>query len=108
MTSHCSVCKGSQKLLNCSGCKQIAYCGVEHQKSDWAKHKLVCKKLQEAEKNGFAKEIMKEGTGDLPETRRNVTVHYKGYLVNGDVFDSSIERNEPFTFKLGQGQVIKG
>uniref|UniRef100_A0A0F7H0U6 peptidylprolyl isomerase n=1 Tax=Cypripedium formosanum TaxID=53042 RepID=A0A0F7H0U6_9ASPA len=37
-----------------------------------------------------------------------IKVHYRGKLTDGKVFDSSFERGDPFEFKLGQGQVIKG
>jgi len=38
----------------------------------------------------------------------SVIVHYSGYFLNGKVFDSSVERNEPFAFKLGTEAIIKG
>jgi len=48
------------------------------------------------------------GTGAQPKTGQTVTVHYTGYLDNGTVFDSSEKRGQPFEFKIGTGQVIKG
>lgn len=55
-------------------------------------------------------QIMDErvGTGESPKPGQSVTVHYTGRLEDGTVFDSSVERNQPFTFQIGKGVVIKG
>lgn len=58
--------------------------------------------------SGLIIQIEQEGTGSKPQTGQKVTVHYTGYLLNGSKFDSSVGRGEPFTFTIGQGQVIKG
>ncbi len=48
------------------------------------------------------------GTGAKPESGQIVTVHYTGKLDDGSVFDSSVERGQPFSFTLGVGGVIPG
>ncbi len=56
--------------------------------------------------SGLQYKILKEGTGPKPTAESNVKVHYHGTLIDGTVFDSSVERGEPIDLSLGQ--VIKG
>lgn len=58
--------------------------------------------------SGLQYQEITEGTGETPQTGQTVVVHYTGTLTNGTKFDSSVDRGQPFKFKLGIGQVIKG
>ena len=60
-------------------------------------------------KSGLKYAVLKPGTGAACKSGQMVNVHYTGWLHKGGTkFDSSLDRNEPFSFPLGGGQVIKG
>ena len=52
-------------------------------------------------KSGLQYMVIKEGTGKSPKAADSVKCHYEGFLIDGTVFDSSIQRGEPATFPLG-------
>ena len=58
--------------------------------------------------SGLYYKINKEGNKNKPLKGQNIRVHYKGMLLDGTVFDSSIQRDQPIDFTLGIGQVIAG
>ncbi len=59
--------------------------------------------------SGLRIKITEKGKGKVnPQTGEMVSVHYTGMLINGNKFDSSVDRGQPIEFRLGIGQVIKG
>jgi FKBP-type peptidyl-prolyl cis-trans isomerase FkpA len=58
--------------------------------------------------SGLVIDDIQVGEGDEAKAGQRVTVHYTGWLTNGAKFDSSKDRNDPFSFGLGRGQVIAG
>ena len=58
--------------------------------------------------SGLQYSIITEGEGETADSGNVVTVHYSGFLLDGTKFDSSVERDDPFSFLLGMGQVIPG
>lgn len=77
--------------------------------------KAVPDKVAEPQSSGAVKtasglsytDIVK-GKGGAPTSGKNVTVHYTGWLENGTKFDSSVDRGQPFVFRIGAGEVIPG
>ena len=58
--------------------------------------------------SGLRYKILQKGEGKSAEKGNMVSVHYKGLLADGTVFDSSYKRNQPLDFQVGVGQVIPG
>jgi peptidylprolyl isomerase len=80
----------------------IAMCGAEEKESGKGAGKMV------TTESGLQYMDLVEGTGRQAELGDTATVHYTGWLADGKKFDSSLDRNEPFSFRVGAGQVIKG
>jgi FKBP-type peptidyl-prolyl cis-trans isomerase FkpA len=58
--------------------------------------------------SGLKYEDLSVGDGTQAERGNRVSVHYTGWLTDGTKFDSSLDRGQPFQFRLGEGQVIRG
>jgi peptidylprolyl isomerase len=78
--------------------------------AEWTGQEIVLRKHVKMEKtaSGLQYNDVVVGQGATPKAGQTVVVHYTGWLTNGQKFDSSRDRNQPFEFVLGQGQVIKG
>ncbi|MCY3412747.1 MAG: FKBP-type peptidyl-prolyl cis-trans isomerase [Candidatus Heimdallarchaeota archaeon] len=58
--------------------------------------------------SGLKTEDIVKGTGPMPRVGQTCVMHYTGWLENGKKFDSSVDRDEPFEFTIGIGEVIQG
>jgi FKBP-type peptidyl-prolyl cis-trans isomerase FkpA len=58
--------------------------------------------------SGLKFEDLQAGSGAVACSGQKAKVHYTGWLTTGEKFDSSVDRNDPFEFRLGAGEVIKG
>ncbi len=65
-------------------------------------------KVSSKTESGLEYILVAEGTGIKATAGNTVNVHYTGYLEDGTIFDSSVKRDQPFSFVLGMGRVIKG
>ncbi|MDE3059081.1 MAG: FKBP-type peptidyl-prolyl cis-trans isomerase [Bacteroidota bacterium] len=66
------------------------------------------KKGERVISTGVRYTVIQEGSGAAPKRGDSVTVNYTGWLEDGKKFDSSVDRHQPFTFRLGVGEVIRG
>ena len=71
---------------------------------------LIDKKWPDAvtTESGLKYVVTREGSGDKPKRGTTITTHYTGTFLNGQKFDSSVDRDAPFHFPVGVGRVIKG
>lgn len=91
------------------GFSAMAQKGADKKTSTPKQEKRTIKMNQEyTTASGLKYKVTETGNGKKVENGEKVTVHYTGTLLNGTKFDSSKDRNQPFSFKVGAGQVIKG
>lgn len=111
-----SAIKGDSLMLNSAQSQGViqSYLGNKAKTKGDANESIGKKFLAENKKkpgivelpDGLQYQVVKEGTGPMPTANDTVKVHYNGTLIDGTVFDSSIERGEPAEFPVGA--VIKG
>lgn len=98
-------------VISCSlcGCKWFNGNSSEQQGGKTAVSKHATRQTSDS---GLEWEVLKEGSGDTPQLGKTVTVHYTGWLNEagepGKKFDSSVDRNQKFSFRIGVGMVIAG
>lgn len=109
-------CDCSEKCSGCSHlCHECETCYLKDEINDSnTKIKSIESKNMKREKSdsGLEWEVLQKGTGDTPQVGKTVTVHYTGWLNEdgglGKKFDSSLDRGQKFSFKIGVGMVIAG
>jgi FKBP-type peptidyl-prolyl cis-trans isomerase FklB len=110
------ILKGEQPEVSYEEAKQIIndlFEGLQKEKSDvnrQAGEEFLRINKEKAEvitlPSGLQYQILSESTGEKPQATDQVKCHYEGRLINGQIFDSSVQRGEPATFPLNR--VIKG
>lgn len=76
---------------------------------DFAPRKFIVNEKKDiSSETGLVYNIVEQGKGLKAEKGKTVEVHYTGFLENGDIFDSSVLRGQPISFRLGAGMVIPG
>ena len=91
--------------------QQFASSREERMEKERKEAEAVLQKVSEGfdkTSSGLRYKILNKGNGPAAEKGKTVSVHYEGSLLNGQVFDSSFQRNQPISFQLGVGQVIPG
>jgi FKBP-type peptidyl-prolyl cis-trans isomerase len=99
----------TQKMKIARQVDQVGNKGIAAENKAKAKEYLALLTTDENIKkdpSGFYYEILKKGTGPSPTMKNTVRLHYHGTLINGTVFDSSVDRGQPASFPMGG--VIKG
>jgi FKBP-type peptidyl-prolyl cis-trans isomerase FklB len=92
-------------LLSCTSQNQEEYLAHKKVNEQFLKDNAT-KEGVKTLPSGLQYIVLKEGYGPSPETTESVTVHYHGTLIDGTVFDSSVEKGKPLTFDVNQ--VIPG
>lgn len=96
------IAPGTEMIFN------IGVLAVRNEERDLEKY-LANQNINERPRSsGLIVQMLKEGKGPAAVPGKQVSVHYTGFLLDGTKFDSSRDRNEPFSFILGQEQVIRG
>lgn len=91
--------------IGCTGNNQDTNDGYKKENEDFLKQNAA-KEGVKTLPSGLQYIVLKEGYGPSPELTEEVTVHYHGTLIDGTVFDSSVEKGQPLTFTVNQ--VIRG
>ncbi len=88
--------------------ENLSKASIEESKRIFDKYLVDNNLINNKINDGMTYTILSEGYGQLPSKGSKVKVHYIGKLIDGTIFDSSYDRNQPFEFILGKGAVLPG